>query len=182
MGAREGGYQGRGCTGRSFCCARPQLYLGTTGEIARASACASLLSLTPPTGMPALPDPPQHTQRRDPSLTSTCRRSWSARPARDVGWQCREASREAQGKMADHDVRSGASCACDWQPAMRARQSCRTNDRSRPTARRTSSGCARGSLASSKPCPRASLLHRAPIDERSRVDARALGRERFLES
>ena len=66
-------------------------------------------------------------------------------------------------------------------PALRGRQSCRTNDRSRPTARRTSSGRARGSRASNKPCPRASLLHRAP-NERNRVDARAFGREWFLES
>ena len=66
-------------------------------------------------------------------------------------------------------------------PALRGRQSCRTNDRSRPTALWTSSGRARGSRASNKPCPRASLLHRVP-NERSRVDARALGREWFLES
>ena len=66
-------------------------------------------------------------------------------------------------------------------PALRGRQSCRTNDRSRPTARRTSSGRARGSRASNKPCPRASLLHRVP-NKRNRVDARAFGREWFLES
>ena len=61
-----------------------RVYLGTTGEIARrASARASLLSLTPPTAMPALPDPPQHTHRRDPALTSTCRRVESQLPARD---------------------------------------------------------------------------------------------------
>ena len=66
-------------------------------------------------------------------------------------------------------------------PALRRRQSRRTNDRSRPTARRTSSGRARGSRASNKPCPRASLLHRAP-NKRNRVDARAFGREWFLES
>lgn len=66
-------------------------------------------------------------------------------------------------------------------PALRGRQSCRTNDRSRPTARRTSSGRARGSRASNKPCPRASLLHRVP-NKRNRVDARAFGRECFLES
>ena len=65
-------------------------------------------------------------------------------------------------------------------PALRGRQSCRTNDRSRPTARRTLSGRARGSRASNKPCPRASLLHRLP-NERNRVDARALGRECFLD-
>ena len=56
-----------------------------------------------------------------------------------------------------------------------------TNDRSRPTARRTSSGRARGSRASNKPCPRASLLHRVP-NKRNRVDARAFGREWFLEN
>ena len=66
-------------------------------------------------------------------------------------------------------------------PALRGRQSCRTNDRSRPTARRTSSGRARGSRASNKPCPRASLLHRVP-NKRNRVDARAFGREWFSES
>ena len=66
-------------------------------------------------------------------------------------------------------------------PALRGRQSCRTNDRSRPTARRTSSGRARGSRASNKPCPRAPLLYRAP-NERNRVDARALSREWLLES
>ena len=66
-------------------------------------------------------------------------------------------------------------------PALRGRHSCRTNDRSRPRARRTSSGRARRSCASNKQCPRASLLHRVP-NEKNRVDARALGRERFLES
>ena len=65
-------------------------------------------------------------------------------------------------------------------PALRGRQSCRTNDRSRPTARRTSSDRARGSRASNKPCPRALLLHRVP-NKRNRVDARAFGREWFLE-
>ena len=53
-------------------------YLGLIGEMPSVNARASLLALTPPTGMPALPDPPQHTQRRDLSLTSTCRRAWSA--------------------------------------------------------------------------------------------------------
>ena len=66
-------------------------------------------------------------------------------------------------------------------PALRGRQSFRTNDPSRQRARRTSSGRgARGSHASNKPRYRASLLHRAP-NERNRVDARALGREWFLE-
>ena len=90
MGAREGGLRVEDAPeGRSAA----RVHLGTTGEIARASARASLVSLTPPTGMPALPDPPQHTQRRDLSLTSTCRRSWGARPARDVGCQCTSISR-----------------------------------------------------------------------------------------
>ena len=60
-------------------------YLGLIGELPRVNSRASLLSLTPPTGMPALPDPPQHTQRRDPALTSTCRRAWSEQLARDDG-------------------------------------------------------------------------------------------------
>ena len=63
-------------------------YLGLVVEMASMNARASLLALTPPTGMRALPDPPQNTQRRDLSLTSTCRRSWSAPPARDVGCPC----------------------------------------------------------------------------------------------
>jgi len=42
----------------------------STARLPRVNSRASLLSLTPPTGMPALPDPPQHTQRRDPALTS----------------------------------------------------------------------------------------------------------------
>ena len=33
----------------------------------------------------APPDPPQHTQRQDPALTSTCRRAWSEQLARDDG-------------------------------------------------------------------------------------------------
>ena len=45
-------------------------YLGLVVEMASMNARASLLALTPPTGMRALPDPPQHTQRRDPALTS----------------------------------------------------------------------------------------------------------------
>ena len=63
-------------------------------------------------------------------------------------------------------------------PAMRERHFFRTNDRSRPRARRTSSGRARGSRASNKLCPRTPLLFLAP-NERNRVDARALGRECF---
>ena len=60
----------------------------------RVNARASLLVLTSPSsGMRALLDPPQHTQLRDLSLTSTCRRSWSARPARDVGCPCTSISR-----------------------------------------------------------------------------------------
>ena len=68
-------------------------YLGLVVEMASMNARASLLALTPPTGMRALPDPPQHTQRRDLALTSTCRRSWTARPARDVGCSCTSISR-----------------------------------------------------------------------------------------
>ena len=60
-------------------------YLGLIGELPRVNSRASLLSLTPPTGMPALPDPHQHTQRRDPALTSTCHRAWSEQLARDDG-------------------------------------------------------------------------------------------------
>ena len=54
-----------------------RVYLGLVVEMASTNARASLLALTPPTGMRALPDPPQHTQRQDPALTSTCRRAWS---------------------------------------------------------------------------------------------------------
>ena len=68
-------------------------YLGLIGELPRVNSRASLLAQTPPSGMRALPDPPQHTQRRDLSLTSTCRRSWSAWPARDVGCSCTSISR-----------------------------------------------------------------------------------------
>ena len=63
-------------------------YLGLIGELPRVNSRASLLAQTPPTGMRALPDPPQHTQRRDPALTSTCRRAWSEQLARDVGCSC----------------------------------------------------------------------------------------------
>ena len=63
-------------------------YLGLIGELPRVNSRASLLALTAPIGMRALPDPPQPTQRRDLTLTSTCRRSGSARPARDVGCSC----------------------------------------------------------------------------------------------
>ena len=68
-------------------------YLGLIGELPRVNSRASLLAQTPPIGMRALPDPPQHTQRRDRTLTSTCRRSWTARPARDVGCSCTSISR-----------------------------------------------------------------------------------------
>ena len=60
-------------------------YLGLVVEMASMNARASLLALTPPTGMRAVPDPPQHTQRQDPALTSTCRRAWSEPLARDDG-------------------------------------------------------------------------------------------------
>ena len=62
---------------------------GQTGEMPRANARASLLALTPLTGVRALSHPPQPTQRRDLALTSTCRRSWSARPPRDVAARAR---------------------------------------------------------------------------------------------
>ena len=68
-------------------------YLGLVVEMASMNARASLLALTPPTGMRALPDPPQHTQRQDPALTSTCRRAWSEQLARDVGCSCTSISR-----------------------------------------------------------------------------------------
>jgi hypothetical protein len=96
----------------------------------------------------------------------------------------------SRGRAASREARDKVAVEARWQimmfaagrvaPALRGRQSCRTNDRSRPTARRTSSGRARGSRASNKPCPRASLLHRVP-NKRNRVDARAFGREWFLE-
>ena len=80
MGLRVGSaLEGRSAT---------RAYLGQTGELPRVNARASFLVLTSTSGMRALPDPPQHTQRRDLSFTSTCRRSWSARPARDVGCPC----------------------------------------------------------------------------------------------
>ena len=63
-------------------------YLGLIGELPRVNSRASLLAQTAPIGMRALSHPPQPTQRRDLALTSTCRRSWSARPARDVGCSC----------------------------------------------------------------------------------------------
>jgi len=63
-------------------------YLGLIGELPRVNSRASLLAQTPPSGMRALPDPPQHTQRRDLSLTSTCRRAWIEQLARDVGCSC----------------------------------------------------------------------------------------------
>ena len=62
-----------------------RVYLGLVVEMASTNARASLLALTPPTGMRALPDPSQHTQLRGPALTSTCRRIWSEEPARDDG-------------------------------------------------------------------------------------------------
>ena len=68
-------------------------YLGLIGELPRVNSRASLLALTAPIGMRALSHPPQPTQRRDLTLTSTCRRSWTARPARDVGCSCTSISR-----------------------------------------------------------------------------------------
>ena len=96
-----------------------RVYLGTTGEIARASTRASLLSLTPLTRMPALPDPPQHTQRRDPALTSTCRRVESQLPARDDGRSLAPRSHLCSLKGAQVGVMSGTKvpkaqegCSC----------------------------------------------------------------------
>ena len=68
-------------------------YLGLIGELPRVNSHASLLALTAPIGMRALSHLPQPTQRRDLALTSTCGRSWSARPARDVGCSCTSISR-----------------------------------------------------------------------------------------
>ena len=98
-------------------------YLGQTRKLPRVNARASLLVLASPSGMRALPDPPQHTQRRDLPLTSTCRRSWSARPARDVGCPCTSISplcspRHAGGCYERHEGTTsagnhggGSSCA-----------------------------------------------------------------------
>ena len=67
--------------------------LGLIGELPRVNSRASLLALTAPIGMRALSHLPQPTQRRDLTLTSTCGRSWTARPARDVGCSCTSISR-----------------------------------------------------------------------------------------
>jgi len=90
-----------------------RVYLGLVVEMASTNARASLLALTPPTGMPALPDPPQHTQRRDLSLTSTCRRSWSAPPARDVGCPCTSIHRLCSPRHAGgcHERHEGTTSA-----------------------------------------------------------------------
>ena len=68
-------------------------HLGQTGELPRVNAHASLLALMAPIGMRALFQPPQPLQRRDLTITSTYRRSWSARPAREVGCSCTSISR-----------------------------------------------------------------------------------------
>ena len=88
-------------------------YLGLVVEMASTNARASLLALTPPTGMRALPDPPQHTQRRDLPLTSTCRRSWSAPPARDVGCPCTSIHRLCSPRHAGgcHERHEGTTSA-----------------------------------------------------------------------
>ena len=68
--------------------ARPRgtrAYLGLVVEMASTNTRASLLALVPPTGMRAVCNPPQHTQRQDQALTSTCRRAWSEEPPRDDG-------------------------------------------------------------------------------------------------
>ena len=88
-------------------------YLGQTGELPRVNARASLLVLTSTSGMRALPDPPQHTQRRDLPLTSTCRRSWSAPPARDVGCPCTSIHRLCSPRHAGgcHERHEGTTSA-----------------------------------------------------------------------
>ena len=88
-------------------------YLGLIGELPRVNSRASLLAQTPPSGMRALPDPPQHTQRRDLSLTSTCRRSWSAPPARDVGCPCTSIHRLCSPRHAGgcHERHEGTTSA-----------------------------------------------------------------------
>ena len=68
-------------------------HLGPMERISRASARASLLALTPPTGMRALPDPPKPTHRCGLVLTSAFRRVSGERPARDVGCSCSSISR-----------------------------------------------------------------------------------------
>ena len=68
-------------------------HLGQTGELPRVNARASLLALMAPIGMRALFQPPQSLQRRDLTITSTYRRSWSAQPAREVGCSCTSISR-----------------------------------------------------------------------------------------
>ena len=71
-----------------------RVYLGLVVEMASTNAHTSLLALTPPTGMRVLPDPSQHTQRREPALTSACRRIWSAEPAHDDGRSLAPRSRQ----------------------------------------------------------------------------------------
>ena len=68
-------------------------HLGQTGELPRVNARASLLALMAPIGRRALFQPPQPLQRRDLTITSTYRRSWSAQPAREVGCSCTSISR-----------------------------------------------------------------------------------------
>ena len=108
-------------------------YLGLIGKLPRVNSRASLLALTPPTGMRALPDPPQHTQRRDRTLTSTCRRSWSARPARDVGCSCTSISRLCSPRHAGgfHERYEGAKGTGNdgwgWSCASRAAKATRSD-------------------------------------------------------
>ena len=68
-------------------------YLGLIGQMPRVNARASLLSLKPPSGMNTLSQLTRHIQRRDLPLVSTCRLSWSAQLARDVGCSCTSISR-----------------------------------------------------------------------------------------
>jgi hypothetical protein len=161
--AREGGSQGRRCAGRPFRYAR---LLCRTREITRAGARASLLALTPPTGMRALPDPPQHTQRRDLALTSACRRSWSNQPARDDrrslaprsrlcslrrAGECYEryAVPKAQGLMGDEGGGGGGGGSCASRAATATRSDGRGGSRRRCGARHADNS-ARASLISTR--------------------------------
>ena len=92
------------------------------------------------------------------------------------GSRGRAASKEAREKVADDDVRSGTSCACaERTPKLPNERSIETDsptDLERPCAREPS-------LEQTVPSS-AAPLHRAP-NKRNRVDARAFGREWFLE-
>ena len=90
--------------------------LGLIGELPRVNSRASLLAQTAPIGMRALSHLPQPTQRRDLRLTSTCGRSWSARPARDVGCSCTSISRLCSPRHAGgcHERYEGTTSAGNY--------------------------------------------------------------------